>query len=241
MEYNFKVEQFEGPLDLLLHLIKKAKINIEEIFVSEITEQYLEYVNNFGDTDMDKTSDFLNMAATLVYIKSRRLVPVHHDEDELEDEIDPEQELIDRLKAYKIYKEAAADMKSLESKAEGAFFKLPTEYPFEVDELSIEGATTKKLYLAYKKILEKVEFKEIEQSYIEVAFEKDPVTVRDRKKFIRGILKDKGKTSFDMLFENVYTRLHIAITFLALLELLHINFLVVEQKAAFDMIIISKV
>jgi len=71
MEYSIKVEQFEGPLDLLLHLIKKAKIQIEDIFVSEITEQYLVYVNNFRDTNMDKISDFLNMAATLVYIKSR--------------------------------------------------------------------------------------------------------------------------------------------------------------------------
>jgi len=226
---------------LLLHLIKKAKIQIEDIFVSEITEQYLVYVNNIGDTDMDKTSDFLNMAATLVYIKSRRLVPAQDDDEEDEDYIDPEQELISRLKAYKIYKEACVKMKPLEEGASGRYFKLPLEYPFEIDDLSIDGATTEKLYRAFKKVLERIDTQEVEQSYVEVAFEKDPVTVRDRKKFIRNIILTKGKTSFDLLFEEAYTRLHIAITFLALLELLHVNFLKVEQKRAFDMIIISKV
>jgi len=166
----------------------------------------------------------------------------HHDEDvDDEDYIDPEEELISRLKAYKIYKEACVNMKPFEADASGRFFKLPLEYPFEIDDLSIAGATTDKLYTAFKKVMARLNTLEIEQSYTEVAFEKDPVTVRDRKKYIRNIIKKKGKTSFDMLFEDVYTKLHVAITFLALLELLHVNFLKVEQKRAFDIIIISKV
>jgi segregation and condensation protein A len=239
MEYSFKIEQFEGPLDLLLHLIRKSKINIEEIFVSKITEQYLAYVNELDDVDMDRTSDFLNMAATLVYIKSRRLVPVHEEEEE--EEIDPELELIERLKAYKIFKEASEKMKGIEKQAAGRFYKLPLEYPFEVDDFSIEGATVEKLYKAFSKLMKKIALREVEKSYVEVALEKDPVTVRQQKKYIRKILEEKGKISFDMLFEDVSSRLQVAVTFLALLELLHINYLVAEQKGSLDIILISKV
>jgi segregation and condensation protein A len=238
MDYRFKLDQFEGPLDLLLHLIKKSKINIEDIFVSEITEQYLEYMEGLDELDMDKSSEFLNMAATLIYIKSRTLVPKPIDDDDLEE--DPEQELIERLKAYKIFKEASLNMKGLEKQARGRHFKLPLEYPFELDDFSISGATIDKLYTAFSKVMERaIEIEE--HSYKQVEIEREIVSVRERRRYIRNTLKEKGTISFDMLFEDMSSRLQIAVTFLALLELLHAGFLKAEQRENLDAIIISKV
>lgn len=237
VDYRIKLDQFEGPLDLLLHLIKKSKINIEDIFVSKITKQYLEYMEGLDELDMDKSSEFLNMAATLIYIKSRTLAPKPVDDDELEE--DPEQELIERLKAYKIFKEASLNMKDMEKDARGRYFKLPLEYPFEVDEFSIEGATIDKLYSAFKKVIERV-IEEEEHEYRQVEIAKEVVSVRQRRSFIKNILEEKGTISFDMLFEDVATRLQMAVTFLALLELLHSGYLKAEQKVNLDVIIISK-
>ncbi len=235
--YQFKLDQFEGPLDLLLHLIKKSKINIEDIFVSEITEQYLCYMEGLEELDMDRASDFLNMAATLVYIKSRTLVPKPVEDDELEE--DPEQELIERLKAYKIFKEASQDLKSMEGTARGRHFKLPQEYPFEPDTFSIEGATIDKLYAAFNRIMQRVTEQE-EHQYKKIEFTPEVVSVRQRRKDIMDMLKEKGTISFDMLFEGIVSRLMMAVTFLALLELFHIGQLKAEQKENMDVIIITK-
>lgn len=237
IEYQFKLDQYEGPLDLLLHLIKKAKINIEDIFVSEITEQYLAYMSKLDELDMDRASEFLDMAATLIYIKSRTLVPAAPDEEETEE--DPEQELIERLKAYKVFKEASEHMKNMEEGARGRFFNIPLEYPFPVDEVLMSGATVEKLYAAFSKIMQKaVEHEKITHRRVE--FQPEMVSVRERKKHIKGLLNERGTISFDMLFEGIATRLEVAVTFLALLELLHEGFLRAEQKKPMDVIIISK-
>ena len=235
--YQFKLDQFEGPLDLLLHLIKKSKINIEDIFVSEITEQYLAYMEGLEELDMDRASDFLSMAATLVYIKSRTLVPKPVDDDELEE--DPEQELIERLKAYKIFKEASQDLKGMEGTARGRHFRLPQEYPFEVDSFSVEGATIDKLYSAFNRIMQRVIEKE-EHQYRKIEFEPEIVSVRQRRKDILEMLTERGTISFDMLFEGIVSRLMMAVTFLAVLELFHIGQLKAEQKENMDVIILSK-
>jgi len=218
-------------------LLQKSKINIEDIFVSEITEQYLEYMEGLDELDMDKSSEFLNMAATLIYIKSRTLVPKPVDDDELEE--DPEQELIERLKAYKVFKEASERMKGLEKTARGRHFKLPLEYPFEVDDFSIEGATLDKLYAAFSKVMQRAIEAE-EHSYKQVEIEKEVVSVRERRRFIRNMLREKGTIAFDMLFEDVSSRLMVAVTFLALLELLHSGYLKAEQRESMDAIIISR-
>lgn len=120
---------FEGPLDLLLHLIEKNKVNIYDIPIVTITEQYLEYVNNMEEEDLDVMSEFLVMAATLIKIKSRMLLP--KDEETEEDEEDPREELVRRLLEYKIYKYAAGELKDLELEGNKAFFKKAT-IPAEV-------------------------------------------------------------------------------------------------------------
>ena len=117
-EYKVKIEQFQGPLDLLLHLVGKARIDIEEIFVSKVTGQYLSYVASMGTLSMDRASEFLEMAAMLVYIKSRMILPANEYDETMEE--DPELDLIARLKAYKVFKEASGTLKEYETDAIGA-------------------------------------------------------------------------------------------------------------------------
>ena len=134
----FKLKDFDGPLDLLLTLIGKAQIDIRDIFVSEITDQYLEIVRNAPDLDMDEASDFLLMAATLLEIKSRAMLPRPPKN---EDETDPETELIRRLEEYKRFRETAESMKEFEEAAKRVFTKLPEEYPLPPQEIELTGLT----------------------------------------------------------------------------------------------------
>ena len=133
MELNFKLTEFEGPLDLLLHLIDKAQIAIEDIFVSDITEQYLKYVNTLPEINMESASEFLATAAMLLEIKSRRLLPKPPKPEE--DEEDPEQVLIRRLQEYKRIKENAVILRAREGELEGMYFKKPQEYCFDERQL----------------------------------------------------------------------------------------------------------
>ena len=135
---EFKLKEFDGPLDLLLTLIGKAQIDIRDIFVSEITDQYLDIVRNAPDLDMDEASDFLLMAATLLEIKSRAMLPRPP---KTEDETDPETELIRRLEEYKLFRETAESMKAFENAAKSVFTKLPEEYPLPPQEVELTGLT----------------------------------------------------------------------------------------------------
>ena len=146
---EFKLKDFDGPLDLLLTLIGKAQIDIRDIFVSEITDQYLEIVRNAPDLDMDEASDFLLMAATLLEIKSRAMLPRPP---KTEEETDPETELIRRLEEYKRFRETAEGMKAFEDAAKRVFTKLPEEYPLPPQEVELTGLTLQGLQEAFLRI-----------------------------------------------------------------------------------------
>ena len=139
--YYVSLKQFEGPLDLLLHLITRAKVDIKDIFVSEITEQYLASMGSVDELDMDTASEFLTMAATLLEIKSRALLPRPPEPAE-DGEETPEQTLIRRLEEYKLYKESAGRMKEFEQAAMQVFSKLPEEYPLPPQAVSPSAITT---------------------------------------------------------------------------------------------------
>ena len=126
MDYVIKLAQYQGPLDLLLALISKARIEVKDIFVSEITEQYIEYISQEGAVDMDSASDFVQMAATLLYIKSRALLP-HPENDVDEDGLTPEERLIKRLTLYRSFKAASETMRGMELEAQAQYYKLPEE------------------------------------------------------------------------------------------------------------------
>ena len=151
MPLHVSLKQFDGPLDLLLHLISKAKVDIKDIFVSEITDQYIESVHNATDLDMDDATEFLVMAATLLEIKSRAMLPKPPEPD---DGIDPEQELIRRLEEYKIFKETAGNMQQFEKAAAAMYQKLPEEYPLPPPTLEISGLTLEGLVEAFRRVFD---------------------------------------------------------------------------------------
>lgn len=229
-----KLAQFEGPLDLLLHLIQKAKIELQEIFVSEITEQYLLYMEEIGEVDMDRASDFLNMAATLLYIKSRSLLPVKRDEDaNNEDYIDPEEELINRLRAYKIYKEASRKLAVMEGNAVDHFYKLPEELFEGEQDFVLLDADTDALYQAFMSLIKKKK-DSVNEGNERVDIRRDSFSVRIQKKKILDRLKRQGTMSFFMLFEESASSMEIAVTFLALLELWHTRVVSIRQRSSFQ-------
>ncbi len=229
----FKLAQFEGPLDLLLHLIHKAKIELQDIFVSEITEQYLAYMEDIGELDMDRASDFLNMAATLLYIKSRSLLPARPGEAEDENWVDPETELIERLRAYKLYKEASLRLKELEAGALGNFYKLPEELFDAEPEYLILDADTAALHSAFMSLLSRKK-ESVNEGNERVDIKKDSFSVRRQKRKILDVLKARGGMSFFMLFEEEASRMELAVTFIALLELWHNGFVSVHQRSSFN-------
>ena len=236
-DYKVQLHQFEGPLDLLLHLIGKARIDIEQIFVSAVTGQYLEYVAAMPQVSMDRTSEFLEMAATLVYIKSRMILP-GSDADETEEE-DPEQELIARLKAYKAYKDAAEELKSYEASAQNVYYKLPEEVSFPDEKWEIEQLTLQNLYDAYQEVLCRLPDAQYERIE-EVEIQKDTFTIKDRSRYILRTLSKMGSASFFSLFSQARTRLEVAVTFVALLDLLHRSLVVISQKKSYDDILITR-
>ncbi len=124
MAYYVHLQQFDGPMDLLLYLVEKYELDIQDIFVSEITGQYLEYMNEIDTLDMDKASEFLAMAATLIYIKSRHLLP-RTPQEETEEAEDEETKLIRQLREYKLFKEAGEELRTLEARAKNVFTRLP--------------------------------------------------------------------------------------------------------------------
>ena len=237
-DYRVQIVQFEGPLDLLLHLIGKARIDIEEIFVSKVTGQYLEYVSAMPSISMDKASEFIEMAAILVYIKSRMLLP--NDEPGEEDEDDPEQELIERLKAYKIFKDAAEAMKALEKSACGVYYKLPEEVAYPEEKVLLESASLSELHDAYLDVFGRIPDAEIER-VAEVEIHHDIFTIKGRSKHILRTLSHLSNASFASLFSDVRSKMEVAVTFIALLELMHENIVKITQNNCFDDIYISKI
>ncbi|MEG0585329.1 MAG: segregation/condensation protein A [Christensenellaceae bacterium] len=237
MAYNIKLAQFEGPLDLLLHLINKAKIDLQDIFVSEITEQYLLYMEQIEEIDMDRASEFLNMAATLLYIKSRSLLPAKREELQDSEFVDPETELIERLRAYKLYKQASERLLNMENSAKDVYYKLPEELFDLEQEIIIEDASTDLLYQAFLAVLKNKKSPEV--FYKNVEIHSDVFSIRQQKKKIVDRLKKEKKMKFSMLFEDSVTQMEVAVTFVALLELWHIGKINIKQKMCFDEIMLE--
>ena len=226
-DYKFKLDQFEGPLDLLLHLIKITKIDIRDIFLSDITEQYLEMMKNIDDVDVEKASEFINMSATLLEIKSRHLLPVESEETEEED---PEQRLIRQIEEYKIFKEQGEVLSKIEDISR--FYKAPDnsvgEFKYELpDKLSSDA-----LVQAFTALMQKMTIKaEVVQ---EKKIVKDRFTVAQKISQIKDMLLTKKEFKFNDMFEESYSKSEVINTFLALLELLKRQYITVVQNGLFD-------
>lgn len=228
VDYSTKLDNFEGPLDLLLHLIKEAKIEIKDVFVSQVTEQFLKYMNEVEFLDVDKASEYLNMAATLLEIKSKSILPkIELFDDDLED---PEQLLIRKLEEYKLFKDASEKLKNQENVSR--FYKEPDKSVGDVrvvyTDFNLDG-----LINAFSKLLMRVDDKKRQENVLK-EIPKEVFTVKDKIEHIRTVLLDKQSVSFFEIFSSYYTKSELITTFQAMLELLKLQYITVEQNGVFD-------
>ena len=233
MELDFKLDEFSGPLDLLLHLIKENKMDILNIEMEKITDQYMEYLNKMEEMNLEVTSNYLVLASELLYIKSKMLLPRPKDEEEEEEE-DPRSELVTRLLEYQTYKEITKTLKEKEELRKEIYTKAPedmkdfmTEGVNITDELNIDD-----LVDAFKKFL----LRQKENKPIHTQVTEKEVTVAERRKRIKDIIFRKKKVSFFELFED-YSREYVVATFLAVLEMAKAGELTIKQEKTFDDII----
>lgn len=236
---SYKLEKFEGPLDLLLHLIEKNKVSIYDIPIFEITNQYMEYVNAMEEEDLDIVSDFLVMTATLLDIKSRMLLPAEKDENG--EEIDPREELVARLVEYKTYKSLGEKLKSRQLLASRLLYKEPTiptevakyEPPVNVQEL-LSRVTLERLQEIYRMVtrrqVDKID--PVRSRFGNI--EKDPVRLSQKLAYVYEYAQDKKHLSFRELIWKQHTKADVVVTFLACLELIKIGRLTVHQEGTFQ-------
>ncbi len=220
---HVQLEIFEGPLDLLLHLIKKNEVSITDIPIATITEQYLSTLELMQSLNLDVAGEFLAMAATLIHIKSRMLLPPGEEEDEEEEGGDPREELARRLLEYQRFKEAAGELEKREVLKRDVFVR-PSEVPEEVEPGGFEGVSLFDLISALRHVLERFP----EERIHEVTLER--ITVREKMNFLLDDLHRRGKVIFQSLFETAASRLEVVVTFLAMLELVKIRAIRVLQE-----------
>lgn len=244
--FEIKIGGFEGPLDLLLNLIAREEVEIYDIPIVKITDQYLEVVRQLPEMDLDLTTEFLVVAATLLEIKSKMLLP--HSEGDMEaiafDGHDPREELIKRLIAYKKFKEAANELKLREGHLDEVVFKEQEEISDYAKSISIEelnqGLEVDLLTEAVKRLLIKIErFDEQRKIYFK-GIKRDHFTVEEKINFIQTALAHHHEVAFSALFTEKKTKEEVVVTFLALLELLKLKQIVIMQNALFDEIQIKK-
>lgn len=247
MKYNVVLNAFEGPLDLLLHLIEKAKVDIYDIPISEITDQYMEFLNKAEEVNMEITSEFLVMASTLLEIKSKMLLPSKKEEDqglqmEME-EIDPRMELVKKLVEYKKYKKAANKLKVYEERQNKVFYKPKEdisqyieediEEEIELDEMNLEQLVDvlNNLLDKSKRKIKPIDINEIQR---------DEVTLEECIRNLKYRLNIEKSIRFSQLFDNNSTRSEIIVTFLSTLELAKLKYIKIKQKNNFSDILLVK-
>ena len=233
MSTNFQLEIFEGPLDLLLHLIKKNEVNITDIPIATITEQYLATLELMQTLNLDMAGEFLVMAATLIHIKSRMLLPESDTEtDEEEEGGDPREELMKRLLEYQRFKEAAGELGQRDVLTRDVFVRAaaPTEKPLPT---AFRELSVFELLTALRRVLERLP----KDEFHEVTLEK--ITVREKMTLVLERLRVDGQVMFESLFTDAGTRMAVIVTFLAMLELVKIRAIRIFQDRLDGPIIIE--
>lgn len=216
MDYSIKINEFEGPLDLLLHLIKESNIDIIDIEINEITKQYLDYINKMEELNINVASSYLVMAAELMEIKSKSLLPETEDTEETEEEEVSREGLINKLIEYKKYKDMIDTFKNLESERQNIYIKAPEKISNYLDStIKNDGNTSvDDLINAFKGFLDRLE----KEKPVTTKITTKEYSVKERKTSIRNILKEKKKVIFTELFEEKSLS-YIIVTFLSILEM----------------------
>ena len=231
MEYKIMIDEFEGPMDLLLHLIKKSDIDIFDIQIDEIANQYLDYLHKMQDMDLNIASEYLTMAAELIELKSGMLLPRPEIGDD-EYEEDPRENLIQRLLDYEKYKGVTSQFRSLEEERKQYYTKEVSDlrqYITENETLHIGSVSLEDLTNALQRFLER---KTLDRPlHTKITKKEYSVTIRSQE--IRSILKEKKKIDFEELFD-IYSREYVVVTFLSILDLARKQELKIVQQDNFD-------
>lgn len=230
-----KLEVFEGPLDLLLHLIDKNKIDIYDIPIIEITNQYMEYIRSMQESNLDVMSEFLVMAATLLDIKCKMLLP--KEETEEGEEEDPRQELVEQLLQYKMYKYISYELKDRQDDADLVLYKQPTipgeiaeyEEPVDLDQL-LKGINMSVLDKIFQDVMKRQDAKidPVRSKFGKIEKEEVPLPVK--LVYVQDYARTHRRFSFRQLLEKQNSKMHIVVTFLAVLELMKTGSIKVEQE-----------
>ena len=236
-EYKVKFEVFEGPLDLLLYLIKKEEVDIYEVNLTQLATQFIEYIEVMRLLDLDIAGEFLVMASTLMHIKSRELLPTDQQvavegDDEGED---PRWELIRQLVEYKKFKDAAAQLHALEIRQENSFPRLPVKPEFESESTLQLGASLFDLINAVNVVLKRIHQRDDLRDIFE-----DKWTVSEKIENLLQTLKERLSLKFSELFASATSRSEVVVTFLALLELIRLKQVIASQAEPFSEIEISQ-
>jgi segregation and condensation protein A len=236
-DYKVKFEVFEGPLDLLLYLIKKEEVDIYDVNLTQLATQFIEYIELMRLLDLDIAGEFLVMASTLMYIKSRELLPIDEQvvvegEDEGED---PRWELIRQLVEYKKFKDAAAQLQALEIRQENSYPRLPVKPEFDSDPGLKADASLFDLINAVNMVLKRTPQREELRDIFE-----DKWSVSEKIESLLQALRERSMLKFSELFANATSRSEVVVTFLALLELIRLKQLIAIQPEAFGEIEISR-
>lgn len=245
MEVNIKLDSFEGPMDLLYSLIIKNKIDIYDIPVAMITDQYLACVDAMERDNMDNISEFIVMAATLIEIKSKMLLPKEIDENN--EEIDPRAELVKRLIEYKKFKALANDFNDKQKTSGFSYYKsedtaiiskVRKDVPKEISDI-LNGADMDMLFNAFKEVLKRQEIKidKIRSGFNSV--KRETFTIDEKADYIKNLLILNGSVNFFEIFSDNCSKNEVVVTFLAMLELIKTKTVVIEQSELFGDIIIS--
>ncbi len=239
MAISYKLENFEGPLDLLLHLIEKNKVNIYDIPIVLITEQYLDYVNHMETEDLNVVSEFLVMAATLIDIKCRMLLPAEVNEEGEEE--DPRAELVARLLEYKMYKYMAQELQDMEQDARRHLYKDPTipkevekyQPPVDLDQL-LDGLTLARLQAVFESVMKRRVDKidPIRSRFGNI--KREPVSLEQKIGSVMEYARRNRRFSFRQLLERQSDKLDVVVTFLAILELMKMGKIHLTQEVLFD-------
>jgi segregation and condensation protein A len=230
--YTVKLPVFEGPFDLLLHLIKANEMDISDIRISEITQQYLDYIRLMRELDLELAGEFLVMAATLIHIKARSLLPVPPDPEEQEEEIDEilsARELVRQLVEYRKYKEAAAELRKREEQAARIIFRtnVISIVPEQTEELSEDVSL---LYKAFARVLRFVETSPFVPEMTE------QFTVEDKINYIEDLARRDKQFALEEVFRRCFNRSEVIVTFLAVLELCRMKRIQIRQDSSFEQI-----
>ncbi len=242
MSYHVKLEIFEGPFDLLFHLIEKEKVDIYNIPIAKITEQYIQYIEGLKKLDLEVTSEFLVMAATLMEIKSKLLLPTTEEKESEKEQEDPRQDLVHKLIEYKRFKNAAVELQKREIVFSQVFYKQQEDLAQYARDTAIESfdVSMEKFLDVFQELYRRKAMKRQESSMMIHKIKRDQISLEEKIQQIEEFFKNRVSLKFEQLLDQHFDISEIVITFLAVLELIKIKFLSVRQEEHFGEILIQK-